>query len=81
MHVPLINTAHAGVVPVIWRSSSSWVWGVSSVCLPVGFGEPGNKEVGTMVIEIIHTYHMISDKETGYKIDSGFHFNHCYRRH
>lgn len=46
VHVPLINTVHGGVVPVIWRSSSSWVWGVSFVCLPVGFGEPGNKKVG-----------------------------------
>lgn len=28
-----------GTVSVIWRSSSSWAWGASFVCHPVGFGE------------------------------------------
>lgn len=46
VHSLLINTVHGGIVPVIWRSSFSWVLGVASVCLPVVFGEPGIREIG-----------------------------------
>lgn len=67
-----------GVVPVIWRSSSSWVWGASFVGLHVGFGEPGKKKGGktTTEVEIINTIWFLTKhrrKQTSI-------FNHCYCR-
>lgn len=66
MHIPLINTAH-------WWSSPCYLeiflllgLGVSSVCLPVGFGEPGNKrgrEKTATEIEITNTIGFLTKKQ------------------